>query len=46
MKIKNQHNEAWEKETEIRYKKRDKRKNPKMIVSGQGVKNLQKLILK
>ena len=36
--------EALEKEAEVRYKKKDKRKNPHMRVSGNRVKQLQILI--
>ncbi|MDD5031912.1 MAG: hypothetical protein PHR36_02590 [Patescibacteria group bacterium] len=34
-----------EKRVEERYKRRDKRKRPKMRVSGTSVRNLQKLII-
>jgi len=33
-----------EKEVERKYERRDKRKKPKMKVSGSGVKRLQKII--
>jgi len=44
MKSARQNHEALEKDVEVRYKKKDKRKKPAMRVSGNRVKTLARLI--
>ena len=46
MKIKKQNHDTLEKNTEIRYKKKDKIKQKNMKVSGSSVKKLHSIISK